>query len=111
MTLSTKGRLHGVHLVLQELFEQQTGELVKLDGYRTDPQLTGLTPRALDELTATAREALAETAAALKRMNDGTYGTCQHCGQDIPLERLEILPTTRFCVPCQQLQRTHGGRG
>ena len=65
MTRSIPGRLHGLHLVLQELFEQQTDELVKLDGYRVDPGLTGLTPRALDELTATARQSLAETAEAL----------------------------------------------
>ncbi|MEV4619045.1 TraR/DksA C4-type zinc finger protein [Asanoa sp. NPDC049573] len=106
MTRSIPGRLHGLHLVLQELFEQQTDELVKLDSYRIDPSLTGHTPRALDELTTTARRALAETAEALQRMNEGTYGICQHCGQHIPLERLEILPSTRYCVPCQRLQRT-----
>jgi RNA polymerase-binding transcription factor len=105
MTCSIPGRLHGLHLVLQELFEQQTDEIVKFDGYRTDPGLTGLTPRALDDLIGTARLALTETAEALRRMNDGTYGICQLCGGGIPIERLEILPSTRYCVPCQRLQR------
>ncbi|WP_374536096.1 TraR/DksA family transcriptional regulator [Micromonospora aurantiaca (nom. illeg.)] len=35
-------------------------------------------------------------------MSEGTYGVCERCGQDIPTARLEILPSARFCVPCQQ---------
>ena len=102
MTRSIPGRLHGLHLVLQEQFEQQNDELVRLAGFRTGAGTTALSPRAIDELTATARQALAETAQALQRMNDGTYGTCQHCGHGIPLERLEVLPSTRYCAHCQR---------
>ncbi|MBO3749340.1 TraR/DksA C4-type zinc finger protein [Streptosporangiaceae bacterium NEAU-GS5] len=48
---------------------------------------------------------MADTAQALRRMADGSYRTCERCAIDIPLQRLEILPHTRFCVPCQ-LKRT-----
>jgi YteA family regulatory protein len=34
---------------------------------------------------------------ALKAMENGTYGKCEVCGCDIPLERLEALPTTVYC--------------
>lgn len=35
---------------------------------------------------------------ALERMEDGIYGTCVTCGKPIPYERLEVVPSTRFCV-------------
>lgn len=35
---------------------------------------------------------------ALERMDAGTYGTCEECGQPIPFERLEAMPSTPFCI-------------
>ncbi|GAA0364812.1 TraR/DksA C4-type zinc finger protein [Bacillus horti] len=35
---------------------------------------------------------------ALKRMEEGTYGICQKCGEPIPLERLEAIPTATYCI-------------
>ena len=48
------------------------------------------------------RRILGETEAALRRMDDGTYGTCLACGQTIPVERLELVPHARCCVRCTQ---------
>lgn len=48
------------------------------------------------------RQALADIARALRYMAEGRYGDCEGCGQAIPLQRLEILPEARFCMPCQQ---------
>ena len=48
------------------------------------------------------RETLAGVEAALARLDDGTYGKCQSCGQEIPAERLEAVPTTTLCVSCKQ---------
>ena len=41
---------------------------------------------------------LADVEHALRRLKGGTYGTCEACGQDIALDRLEALPAARFCV-------------
>ena len=38
---------------------------------------------------------------ALRRLDEGTYGTCEVCGRAIPDERLEAMPATRFCVEHQ----------
>ena len=38
---------------------------------------------------------------ALHRLDDGSYGTCQACGEPIADERLEVMPATRFCVTHQ----------
>src|ERR671935_736380 len=36
--------------------------------------------------------------AALKRIDDGTYGTCERCGRPIEPERLEMLPYATLCI-------------
>jgi DnaK suppressor protein len=52
-------------------------------------------------LLATARQQLQETEAALTRVDDGSYGLCGDCGGLIAPERLEIVPSARYCVACQ----------
>jgi RNA polymerase-binding transcription factor DksA len=47
-----------------------------------------------------ASEHLAEIEAALARLDAGTYGTCEVCGEQIPSERLEVRPVARTCVRC-----------
>ncbi len=41
---------------------------------------------------------------ALQRIEAGTYGVCERCGQAIPAERLEAFPTAALCVPCKSGQ-------
>ena len=38
---------------------------------------------------------------ALRKVDEGTYGRCEACGKEIPAERLEAMPGTRFCVEDQ----------
>ena len=47
-----------------------------------------------------AREHLAEVDAALRRLQEGHYGTCESCGQPIAAERLEARPIARTCIGC-----------
>lgn len=42
---------------------------------------------------------------ALRKIDEGTYGLCEACGEEIPLERLEALPWARFCVRDQPARR------
>jgi DnaK suppressor protein len=41
---------------------------------------------------------------ALKRIEDGTFGECDECGEDIELRRLEARPTATLCVSCKEEQ-------
>ena len=41
---------------------------------------------------------------ALKRMDDGEYGICEECGEDISLARLKARPVTTLCVSCKARQ-------
>jgi RNA polymerase-binding transcription factor DksA len=43
---------------------------------------------------------VAETRAALQRVDAGVFGACEHCGGAIAHERLEAMPYARFCVAC-----------
>jgi RNA polymerase-binding transcription factor DksA len=55
--------------------------------------------RELDEgLEEGAERTLHEIDAALRRIDDGTYGTCEVGGEPIPPERLRVIPWARTCV-------------
>ena len=41
---------------------------------------------------------------ALKRIDEGTFGDCEDCGEDIELRRLEARPTATLCVGCKEEQ-------
>ncbi len=43
-----------------------------------------------------------EVMAALERIDDGSYGTCESCGVRIIEERLELIPYARYCTPCAE---------
>lgn len=38
---------------------------------------------------------------ALKRVEEGTYGSCSQCGKQIPKKRLKAIPHTELCIICQ----------
>ncbi|MCY7734518.1 TraR/DksA family transcriptional regulator [Bacillus safensis] len=47
-----------------------------------------------------------EIDAALKRMEDGTYGICEKTGKEIPYERLKAVPYTRFSIDAKKNEET-----
>lgn len=44
------------------------------------------------------RNELAEVERALAKLDDGTYGRCEACGEQIAPARLEAMPAARFCI-------------
>jgi DnaK suppressor protein len=40
--------------------------------------------------------------AALRRVEDGAYGNCLHCDEEISLKRLHAVPWTSYCLSCQE---------
>ena len=62
--------------------------------------------RELDLATEVLFEArLGQVDDALRRLDDGTYGSCAACGRPIPPERLELVPETPYCVEDAAKQR------
>jgi RNA polymerase-binding protein DksA len=80
--------------------EDETGELVAggADNHLGDIA-TATYDRELEYgLEENSEHVLAEIDAALKRIDDGTYGTCNKCGRQIGEERLEALPWATLCI-------------
>jgi len=48
------------------------------------------------------RATIGQIAAALTRLESGTYGLCLTCGDALDPDRVEIFPYTESCVPCQK---------
>ena len=71
-------------------------------------------PDALDEVQRAAERELAirtldressllrNVRAALARIEDGHYGICLHCEEDISVKRLNAVPWTPYCIDCQE---------
>ena len=57
----------------------------------------------LDALVSQAQSSLAEIDAAITRLDDGTYGVCERCGEPIGAGRLEARPLARRCISCAVL--------
>jgi DnaK suppressor protein len=53
-------------------------------------------------LTHNTRELLAQNERALSRIETGTYGTCESCGEPIGKARLQAFPRATLCVTCKQ---------
>lgn len=50
----------------------------------------------------THRETLLKIDEALRKLNEGTYGKCDDCGEEISEERLRVLPFAIYCRDCQE---------
>ncbi|HEX8986032.1 MAG TPA: TraR/DksA C4-type zinc finger protein [Bryobacteraceae bacterium] len=71
-------------------------------------------PDAIDEVTRAAERELAirnldresnlmkNVRAALRRIDDGSFGVCAHCEEDISPKRLAAVPWAPFCIKCQE---------
>ncbi len=49
------------------------------------------------------QEHLDQVEAALRRLDEGTFGACVRCGRPIAAERLEALPWAAHCIDCQRI--------
>jgi DnaK suppressor protein len=59
----------------------------------------------VDALVGSLRETLIDVDAALAKLEAGTYGHCESCGEDIVEDRLEAMPAARLCMACASKRR------
>ena len=84
-----------------------------------DEILIEKTPDALDEVQLAGERELAirnldreanllrNVRAALFRINDGSYGICMHCEEEIKPKRLDAVPWAAYCIKCQEQVDRH----
>ncbi|CAA9390911.1 MAG: RNA polymerase-binding transcription factor DksA [uncultured Nocardioides sp.] len=102
--------LHGQHDKLAHVIEDAEAELAGLmkdagDGAGHDQADMGATSFERDhELTVVniERDMVAQIDKALARIDDGTYGVCEACGEPIGKMRLMAFPRATLCLPCKQ---------
>ncbi|ALC81297.1 MULTISPECIES: TraR/DksA C4-type zinc finger protein [Bacillus] len=95
----------------EEALNEETGELSNgVDNHMADHgQL--YTERIKDmTVNEIERDRLNEVNAALKRLENGTYGICERTGEEIPYERLEALPYARTTAEAQDEMETTSSR-
>jgi DnaK suppressor protein len=51
-----------------------------------------------EALSNTLRETLEDVEHALAKLDDGSYGKCETCGEEIAAARLEAMPAARYCI-------------
>lgn len=76
------------------LDQQSVGRLSRMDA---------LQGQAMAQASERQRRAdIQKIAAALHRLDEGEYGFCVECGEDIAEKRLEVDPAAAFCIRCAQ---------
>jgi DnaK suppressor protein len=91
----------------------RVAELERVTGHR-DAITVERSADQLEEIQAASQRALAvckldrefnqlrAVRAALRRIQEGTFGTCQECEEDIHPKRLAAVPWATFCIRCQE---------
>ncbi|MBT8456024.1 MAG: TraR/DksA family transcriptional regulator [Rhodobacteraceae bacterium] len=85
-----EGRLHGID---KTLVTHNTRDWEEAAVEREDDEM-------LEDLGNAGKAEIARIHAALKRIDEGEYGFCVKCGEEISEERLDVLPDTPFCRKC-----------
>jgi DnaK suppressor protein len=67
-----------------------------------DQCVVNLSKESLFEQSSQKRTMLRLIEAALQRMTEGSFGTCVACSDEIQTRRLQAVPWTQFCLPCQE---------
>ncbi len=107
-----RGELERDVAQLREELEHAESDLVDLmrdsgDGAGDDQADAGAKTYEREQeisLANNAREMLEQTEHALERLADGTYGTCESCGNPIGKMRLQAAPRATLCMPCKTKQ-------
>ena len=77
-----------------ELDQQSVGRLSRMDALQIQAMAQAQEARRQGRLVA--------IKAAFKRIEDGEYGYCAECGDDIPAKRLALDPVAARCVDCME---------
>lgn len=77
-----------------DMLEPEVGDSI-------DQATQSLDKEILFELSDNERKILRDIEAAMRKMEKGTYGLCEHCKNIIEKKRIKALPSARYCMVCQ----------
>ncbi len=88
--------------IVERADKESTGELSTVRTHIADLSSDTYLREIASQLTTQERNILLEIDEALRRIKEGRYGICEKCGEEIDLERLEVIPYCRYCIDCQK---------
>jgi RNA polymerase-binding protein DksA len=98
-----EGAIDYLHRETPGSLEDETEEVLGSSDNHLGDAAAGTLDREIDyTLEEHSEQVQAQIDAALKRIDDGTYGTCTNCGKPIAEERLEARPWASLCIDCQR---------
>ncbi len=89
-----------IHRLRELLLSLPDTENTKYSDHLADMALLDQERNNIVSLLNKAVDKLAQVEDALKSMDNGTYGLCVLCGNEISIERLKVIPYTRVCSTC-----------
>ena len=91
---------------LSELgFGEEGGRGLEYDSNFADTSQVTAERGETEALVTELRSSLREIEHALEKIEAGTYGVCERCGQPISAARLEAMPATPMCIACASAHR------
>lgn len=81
--------------------EASLGELSSVDQHQADVGTETFNRERDLSILENVEAELADIEHAIRRLDDGSYGTCEACGKPIDDARLEAMPAARFCLDDQ----------
>jgi DnaK suppressor protein len=85
---------------LVELGFADGGAGLEYDGNFADSSQVTAERGEAEALARTLQETLDDVERALAKMDEGTFGTCENCGNAIAEPRLEAMPAAKQCIDC-----------
>ena len=109
-TMNKKTVTYLKNQLIRELEDLQQGENCNLNGLsKSDESLPDLVDRASSFIDRSLSQSMCDRQnhrirkikEALEDIENGEYGICLHCGEDIALKRLKANPIARHCITCK----------
>lgn len=97
-------RLQGVTGAVADLRALAEEREAELEEAAQEARMAGL----LSHLDNRGRRAIEDIDAALDRIADETFGMCVDCEEEIPVERLRVIPTAIRCIECASTADRNG---
>lgn len=117
--VTTKEELYSVLLSLRTTYREKLEQMIAASVL--DISGAGYTNHQADDATMVydqtasasachaTKDRLQQVEIAIQRYESGSYGVCEHCGQEIDIARLEAIPYTPFCLRCAETLEYRAG--
>jgi DnaK suppressor protein len=105
--LRFKEQLEAMKAEINTDVEQTLTEMTSQTGNIPDPndRATMESDRSFElRIRGRERKLMEKVEEALTRIDDGSYGVCAGCGNDIAIKRLQARPVAKFCIDCKTRQ-------